>query len=252
MYCALSVTSLLVMKYSAKSEPLPKNPYKVHAGIVCGVAFIALVALQISGWEPSRTNMIPFMIGVMGLTLAFIFGIGVAYGWKGFEARFGSGKVIAYWEIDGQDWKHYAEKAREKLRGKRWFLLSGPIVAAVLMGMALSEGKLMEIVPFAITVGFFISAVIAVVLFLQSRSYSRDSGQVWLAEKGIMANRIVFFSDTFGVNLQSATLREEGDGFVLSISYEVRSGKTVGQHELLIPVPIERRKIVEDTIADWR
>ena len=33
---------------------------------------------------------------------------------------------------------------------------------------------------------------------------------------------------------------------------KIRSGRTVGQHEMGIPVPFERRKIVEETITGWR
>ncbi len=239
------------MKYSVTPEPLPTNPYKLYAVVIAVIGITSLITLAYGGWVPSRSNMIPFMIGVLGLTVAFIFGIGVIFGSMAFERRFGGGKVIAFWKIEGQEWKAHVEKSRKSLRKKFWLIFLPPVAMGGTLLLAASDGKLTEIFPYAIGGLVLMTAVIAVILFLQWLSFSGKNGNVWLSRKGVLVNRRAFFSNSLGVMLREATVLEEGERLVLFIRYEVRSKNTVGSHELVIPVPHGERKLVEDTVADW-
>jgi hypothetical protein len=228
--------------------PCPPTPYRIHAGLTFGVG---LVALQYCNWEPSRAHPVPFLIGVMSITLAFILGLGVFYGWRGFGKRFGKEGMLAYWELFGTEWEEHMGNERKKILGLRKFIWVGPLVSAVVLGLVFSDGKVRETLPFAIVIGALIALAIGVVIVLRLHSLKRDRGHVWFTEKGVMVNGSIFFSDGYGMMMRSCGVREEDGRHVLSIRYEVRSGRTVGEHEMPVPVPEQHVALVAETARAW-
>jgi len=105
--------------------------------------------------------------------------------------------------------------------------------------------------PFAFVIGGLISLVFGVVTVLQLFSLSGSGGRVWLVEKGVMVNGNVFFSDGYGIRMLSYEIGKAEGGLLLTIRYEVRSGRAVGEQEMAVPVPEDKAGLVEETVRGW-
>jgi len=230
---------------------LANSPYRIHAFLTGAVGFVGVGALHYCGWEPSRAHPAVFMIGVMAITMAFLVGIGVFYGWRGFEARFGKGRLLAYWEIGDREWEEHSGKMRQRILGMRKFMLVGPVASALMIGLGYSDGDAMGVLPFALLFGALFSAVIGGVIVLQLFSLSGKGARVWLSKNGVMVNRNVFFNHSYGMRTLAWETKPEHGRHLLIIRYEVRSGRAVGEHEMLIPVPAGYLSRAEDTVRAW-
>jgi len=239
------------MKTSDEAIPSPPNPYRIHAFLTGAVGFVGYGALQYCGWEPSRAHPAAFMIGLMAITIAFLVGIGVLYGWRGFEARFGKERLLAYWEIGDSEWEEHSETMRQRLLGMRKFMLVGPVASALMIGLGYSDGDAMGVLPFALLFGALFSAAIGGVIVLQLLSISEDGARVWLSKNGVMVNRNVFLNHSYGMRTLAWETKPEHGRHLLIIRYEVRSGRAVGEHEMLIPVPAGYLSLAEDTVRAW-
>jgi len=233
--------------------PQPSNPYSVFAVLTGGLGILGIIALERCGWEPSRAHPIAFITGVMGLTTACLLAVGVAYGWLGFEKRFGQERLVAYWETGDGDWREHSRKQRKRiLRTGIWLMLGSPLVVVlVMLALAFTDGKVVGTLPFAFVIGGLISLVFGVVTVLQLFSLSGSGGRVWLVEKGVMVNGNVFFSDGYGIRMLSYEIGKAEGGLLLTIRYEVRSGRAVGEQEMAVPVPEDKAGLVEETVRGW-
>ena len=233
--------------------PEPPNPYRIHFFGVGVVGIVGLVSLQSSGWDPIRSNPLPFIIGLMAITVAFIFGIGILFGWLGFKKRFGSSRLIAYWEIDGAEWDIYRRERNSECFNKGVsFSVGIPlIVTGTMLALGYSDGELMEVLPVALAVGGGMAVLLFTIVIFNRLSLRGKIGRVWLAERGVMLNGRVFFCDTFGVTLLDCDLVNRGENSELSIRYSVRSGRTVGEHVMIVPVPEKHEDLVRETVGKW-
>ena len=117
--------------------------------------------------------------------------------------------------------------------------------------LGFSDGDLEKIMPIALMVSVGISVVSLTILFLQWHSLKGNQGCVWLARRGVLINRVVFFIDGYGMEtLAREILHEDGKIFLL-IRYLVQVRRTVVEKELRVPVPAEQVEIVEKTVARW-
>ena len=239
------------MTIQEKSIPPPPNPFRIHALLTVAVGFAGIFVLQYCGWEPSRAHPAAFLIGVMSITAAFLVGIGVVCGWSGFERRFGKGSLLAYWEIGGGEWEEHSAAMRKRVLGMRKFMLVGPVASALLIGLAHSDGDAIGIIPFALVFGALFSSAIGVIVLLQLHSISGKGARVWLSGNGVMVNRNVFLNDGFGIRTLGLETKAEHGRHLLVIRYEVRSGNSVGEHEMLVPVPTGFLGLAEDTVRAW-
>ena len=233
--------------------PEPPNPYRIHLLGVGILGFVGLASLQYSGWQPIRDNLLPFIIGLLALTIAFIFGFGVMFGWVGFKKRFGGSRLLAFWEIDGENWESYLQKRKSIGSGKVVLMcvVIPLIVTGTMLVLGYSDGELAEVLPVALAVGGGMAVLMLTMVIFNRLSLRGKTGRVWLAEGGVMLNGQVFFSETYGVTLLDCGLMEGNGISELSIRYSVRSGRTVAEHEMLVPVPVTHTDLVRETIGKW-
>jgi hypothetical protein len=66
------------------------------------LVIVGVVLISESGMgSVRRPNIGLFVPGLLLVTMAGIFLIGVIFGWRGFEQRFGLHSLLGYWEISG-------------------------------------------------------------------------------------------------------------------------------------------------------
>lgn len=237
----------------AKSEiPIPGNPYRIPAAFVGALWISGALAMAWSCGAP-RAQPLPFFLGVMSLTLAFILSIGVGYGWQGFRKRFGPGRVIAYWEIAGFDWDSFVSRRRRViLRGGMAATLLLPAFAAgTIVALAWSDGELLGAVPIAAAVWLGTTAMFLAILGCCLGGLRGKCGRVWLTERGILVNGDVFFSDSYGITVLQSGVEHRGGSAEVVVRYRIQGGGTAGEHDLRIPVPAGHLGIAEKTTAGW-
>lgn len=190
-----------------------------------------------------------FLGGVMALTIGVIYAVGVFYGWRIFLTRFGARQLVGYWEIAGTDWKSHASHQRKIVLKRGAFMAIGSpiVVIGVMLVLAFFDDDVAGTLPIALLTGFVAGAIFVAIAGVQWFSLGAKNGRVWLARRGIMVNGNVFFCDSFGVML----LGYELNGGNLSLRYEVRTRRTVGEHEMVVPVPSTHTDLVRDTVAAW-
>ena len=242
------------MKDGPDSFPRPRNPYGVVLTLLALLAMGGAIAIWISGMGTSPApNLGLFIPGLMVLTLALIIGIGVFYSWRGFEQRFGPGSLLGYWEVPKVDWVDHLEREKRRLRKRGVIAGIGlpAVVLLVFLFLASSEGDLEKALPVALMVSGLMAVLLFGIVTLQWFSLKGNQGCVWLSERGVMVNRVVFFIDGFGMRTLSREVREEDGKLVLSIRYQVRSRHTVVDKELLVPVPVEQVDLVTRAVERW-
>lgn len=234
--------------------PSPRNPYGVGIAVLGLLIVVGVVLIFKSGIGTVGRPVIGLLLpGIMLVTMAAIFLFGALFGWRGFEKRFGRESLLGYWEIAAGEWREHLEGEKKKLI--KLGLFGGLGIPGVALGvmliLAYSDGKLDEIRPVSLVVAAGIAIVILIVVLIQWFSLSGNQGCVWLAKRGIVINRVVFFIDGFGMRTLSRELRHQDGKHLLSIHYQIqgRSGRI--DKELLVPVPEEKLELVEEALEEW-
>lgn len=240
------------MSITRSENPDPPNPYRIHAAMLGLLWLSGLSALGVSD-GPSRAHPLPFLAGVMLLTVASLVSFGVAYAWVGFGKRFPREKLVAYWEIHGGEWDDLVARGR---RGNKRaaILLVGVFPGMIFLTMlviAWSEGELVGILPLAGFIWIAMAGGFAAVVLTQVMALRGRSGRVWLSQRGLLVNGEVLLCDSFGITVLDARLLPAESGAELVVRYLVQSGRAVGEHELRVPVPSEQRMVVEETVSGW-
>lgn len=236
------------------SAAKPRNPYG-PALVVLGVLFVAgpiMISALGVGSRPQPSIGI-FLPGVMMMTISVIMFFGAYYGWKGFEKRFGSESLRGQWEVPGRQWKEHLEKEKGRLVKRGFFagvILPGLVVGVILF-LGSRDGKLEDVLPITLMVGGALVIVVWTIVMLQWFALSGNQGLVWVAERGLLVNRVTFFIDGFGIRTRSRELCREGDEHHLKISYQVNTGRGMVDHELVVPVPEDRLEMMTKTLETW-
>lgn len=234
--------------------PCPRNPYGSGIIVLGLLVFAGVILILTSGIGSGGRPVIGLlMTGIMLVTVAVIFLFGAAFGWMGFEKRFGRDSLLDYWEIEEAQWREHLEREKGKLRS---FALIGGlgipgVMLAVMLILAGSEGKLGEYGPISALVAAGVAIVILVVVALQWFALKGNQGRVWLARRGILINRVVFFIDGFGMRTLSRKLCKDNEKHLLEIRYQIQGRNGKVDKQLLVPVPEDKLKLVEETLEDW-
>lgn len=220
-------------------------------GLALGVGVILILESGIG--EVGRPKIGMLLPGIMLLTVAAIFLFGVVMAWRGFEKRFGRESLLGYWEVAGDDWqKHLAvEKGKLVKRGLIVGFGMPGMELAVMLTLAASDGDLAGVAPAACIVSAAIAGVVGAVVFFQWYALSGNQGCVWLAKRGVLVNRVVFFIDGFGMETLARELKTDDGESHLSIRYRVRVRHGTVDKELVVPVPEEQVALVKMALKKW-